>query len=409
MPANFKQPSISTDRSGAGRVSSVQSSFERQVLRGLLAEWENALWLLPDSLRRSIKRPLFSIRDMPARLGCWSREKREITLSREMVSSHAWDDVKEVLLHEMAHQVAHEGLQAASEPDHGDSFRHACRLLRANPAASGTYPPLHVRLHQGEVLNDRDRIVVRIHKLMALAESSNPNEAQAAMRKAHELIYRHNVNLIARGADRDYQSIFVGKPRLRHFRESYHLAHLLQDYYFVQGMWIQAWVLEKGRMGRVLEISGTRKNVRIADYIHAAICRYIDKAWADYRANKGLNRYRKTDFAIGIIEGFKATLQQASTTGSQGADTHLPARIEDHALTRYLADRYPHVRSFSRRGPAHDARVLADGTESGRRLIIARGITRQDGFKDNFLDYKAKTSPPNQDADAGGTRDGETF
>ena len=387
MTANFRQPSNTADRSAAGRRSSVQSSFDRRILRGLLAEWENALWLLPESLRQSIKRPLFAIRDMSTRLGCWSREKREITLSRAIISGHPWDDVKEVLLHEMAHQVAHEGLQATSEPDHGDRFRQACRLLRANPAASGTYRPLHVRLHQGEELNDRDRIVVRIHKLMALAESSNPNEAQAAMLKAHELISRHNVDLITQGADQDYHSIFLGKPRLRHFREAYHLVHLLQDYYFVQGMWIQAWVLEKGKMGRVLEISGTQKNVRIADYIHAAICRYIDNAWADYRREKGLNRYRKTDFAVGIIEGFKATLQQASATDFRGVDTHLPARIEDHALSRYLAHRYPHVRSFSRKGPGHDARVLADGTKRGRQLIIARGITRRDGFKDKFLDY----------------------
>jgi hypothetical protein len=383
MTANSRKPSITADR-----VSSLQSSFDRQILRGLLAEWENALWLLPESIRRSIKRPLFAIRDMPARLGSWSRDKREITLSREIISGHRWDDVKEVLLHEMAHQVAHEGLLATSEPDHGDGFRQACRLLRANPAASGTCRPLHVRLHQGEELNDRDRIVVRIHKLMALAESNNPNEAQAAMLKAHELISRHNVDLIAQGLDQDYHSIFLGAPRLRHFREAYHLAHLLQDFYFIQGMWIQAWVLKKGRMGRVLEISGTRKNVQIADYIHAAICRYIDDAWAGYRRNKGLNRYRKTDFAVGIIEGFKATLQQASATGSRGLGTHLPAaRVEDHALTRYLAHRYPHVRSFSRRGPGHDPRVLADGTESGRKLIIAKGITRHDGFKEKFLDY----------------------
>jgi len=378
MTANFRQPSI----------SSVQSSFDRQILRGLLAEWENALWQLPESLRRSIKRPLFALRDMPTRLGCWSREKREITLSRDIVSGHPWDDVKEVLLHEMAHQVAHEGLQATSEPDHGDCFRQACRLLRANPAASGTYRPLHVRLHQGEDLNDRDRIVVRVHKLMALAESSNPNEAQAAMRKAHELISRHNVNLIAQGADQDYHSIFLGTPHLRHFREAYHLAHLLQDYYFVQGMWIQAWVLEKGRMGRVLEISGTRKNVRIAEYIHAAISRYIDGAWADYRRGNSLNQYRKTDFAVGIIEGFKATLQQARTAGSRDNDTRLPVRVEDHALTRYLAQRYPHVRSFSRKGPGHDARVLADGKERGRKLIIAKGITRNDGFRNQVLEYK---------------------
>ena len=399
MTANFRQPSITADRSAAGRVSAIQSSFDRQVLRGLSAEWENALWLLPASLRRSIKRPLFAIRDMQARLGCWSRNKRQITLSRELISGHRWDDVKEVLLHEMAHQVAHEGLQATSEPDHGDGFRQACGLLRANPAASGTYRPLHERLHEKEELNDRDRIVARIHKLMALAESSNPNEAQAAMLKAHELISRHNVDLIAKGLDQNYHSIFLGTPRLRHFREAYHLAHLIQDYYFVQGMWVQAWVLEKGRMGRVLEISGTRKNVRIADYIHAAICRYIEDVWTDYRRGKGLNQYRKTDFAVGIIEGFKTTLQQATATGFSGVGRHLPARIEDRALTSYLADRYPRVRSCSRRGPGHDARVLADGAQSGRRLIIAKGITRRDGFKNKCLDYKNNADQENKSAE----------
>jgi hypothetical protein len=389
MAADSKHPSATADRSTAGGASVIQASFERQVLRGLLAEWENASWLLPEPLRRSIKRPIFAIRDMPARLGCWSRNKREITLSREIVSGHRWDDVKEVLLHEMAHQVAHEGLQAASEPDHGDSFRQACRLLRANPAASGTYRPLHARLQSGEELNDHDRVVARIHKLMALAESSNPNEARAAMLKAHELIARHNVDLIARGLTQGYHSIFLGAPRLRHFREAYHLAHLLQDFYFVQGMWIQAWVLEKARMGRVLEISGTRKNVRIAEYIHTAISRHIDGAWADYRRNKNLNRYRKTDFAVGIIEGFKTTLQQASATQPQGVTaTQLPVPIEDRALTRYLSRRYPNVRSFSRKSAGQDARVLADGRESGRKLVIAKGITCNGGFNAKLLEYR---------------------
>jgi hypothetical protein len=221
---------------------------------------------------------------------------------------------------------------------------------------------------------------------MALAESSNPHEANAAMRKAHHLITRHNVDLNARGVEREYCSIFIGAPRLRHFREAYHLAHLLQDFYFVQGMWIEAWVLEKGRMGRVLEISGIRKNVLIAEYIHDSVCRYIDAAWADYRRGKRLNRYRKSDFALGVIEGFKTTLQQASAS-DDGDGRRLPVRVEDQALTRYLTRRYPHVRAFSRKGPGYDARVLADGTASGRRLVIAKGISRNDGFNGQALEY----------------------
>jgi hypothetical protein len=390
MAARFKQLSIWDDRPAADNASRLQSSFDRRIIRGLLAEWENAIWLLPESLRQLIKKPLFTVRDMQSRLGYWSPCKHEISLSREIVSGGRWDDVKAVLLHEMAHQVAHEGLRAASEPDHGPSFRKACGLLRADPTASGSYRPLHARLREGEKLADRDRIVVRIRKLMALAESSNPNEAHAAMRKAYELIARHNVDLIDRGVDQDYHSIFLGAPRLRHFREAYHLSHLLQNYYFVQGMWIQAWVQEKGKMGRVLEISGTRKNIMIAEYIHDTIRRYIDTAWKDYRQGKRLNRYRKTDFAIGIIDGFSTTLQQVAAASIRNDGTHLPVHVLDHALTRYLAQRYPYVRSFSRKGPGYDARVLADGTEKGKNLVIAKGITRSDGFKDQLLEYHGR-------------------
>lgn len=390
MTATFKQRSLWDEPSAAANTAALQVSFERRVMRGLSAEWENASWLLPESLRQSLQKPLFAIRDMRNQLGCWSLQKREIALSRDLVSHHRWDDVKEVLLHEMAHQVAHEGLRASSETDHGPGFKKACGLLRANPKASGSYPPLHVRLHQGEELSDRDRIVARIHKLMALAQSSNLNEASAAMRKAYELIARHNVDLIDRGAAQNYHSLFLGAPRLRFFREAYQLAHLLQEFYFVQCMWIQAWVLNKNKMGRVLEISGSRKNIQVAEYIHTTVCRYIESAWVDYRRGKGLSRYRKTDFAIGIINGFSTTLEQAST--SRGADNgiQLPAEIEDHALTRYMTQRYPNVRSFSRKGPGHDRQVLADGTKKGRKLVIAKGITRCDGFKDKMLEYHGK-------------------
>ncbi|BBO72812.1 hypothetical protein DSCW_02290 [Desulfosarcina widdelii] len=392
MSADFKQQSLwdeppaEEDFALAEDIANLQLAFERQVLQGLAAEWENACWLLHDPLRRSLKKPIFSIGGTARRLGSWTPYKREIALSRDLVNNSRWDDVREVLLHEMAHQVAHEGFKALGEPDHGPAFKKACRLLRANPAASGTHFSLHERLRRGEKLDAKDRIVTRIQKLMALAESANPNEAHAAMSKAHELISRHNVDLIDRGVKQHYVSIFLGTPRLRHFRENYHLAHLLQDFYFVQCMWVEAWALEKARMGRVLEISGSDKNVRIAEYVYQAVRRYIDTTWAEYRRGKGLNRYRKTDFAVGVIEGFRSTLEKVSESSTE--TSRLPARLDDSALQRYVAHRYPHVRSFSRQGPGHDARVLADGNEKGRKLVIAKGISHSDGYLERVIEYK---------------------
>jgi hypothetical protein len=389
MTTVFKQRSLWDDPPGPRPTDArLHTAFERSLTRGLLAEWENASWLLPDPMRQALRKPLFCIRDMGGRLGSWNPDKRQITLDRQLVHGHRWDDIKDVLLHEMAHQVAGEVMGAHLETDHGDTFREACRLLRATPRASGTYPTLRERLRQGEALDDTDRMVVRIHKLMALAESSNANEAHAAMRKAHELIARYNLDLIGREVEQDYVSLFIGSPRLRHFRETYHLAHLLQDFYFIQCMWIEAWVVDKEKMGRVLEISGSRKNVMIAEYVHGAVKQYIDAAWEDYRQDQRLNRYRKTDFAVGVIQGFADTLKKAQPKPTATEKGHLPVRLEDPALGRYMSRRYPNVSTFSRRGPGHDARVLADGTEKGRQLVIAKGICQEDGYCEGLLEYE---------------------
>ncbi len=385
MNLNMRQHPANIDDPVTHRHGTIQIELDRRFLRGLLAEWENALWLLPASLRRMLNKPFFSISEIPGRLGSWDYQKREIIFNRELIHDGRWDDVKEVLLHEMAHQVAHEGFRAMSESAHGKKFQDACRLLRANPKASGTYRSLHERLHMGETLSQRDKIVTKIHKLLALAESTNLNEAYAAMQKAHELILRHNVELIKDDTQQNYHCIFLGKPRLRHFRETYHLAHLLQDFYFVQGVWIQAWVLEKEKMGRVLEISGTRSNVQIAEYVYDSVRRFIEMNWDGYRQGKKFNRYRKTDFAVGVIDGFRTTLKKAAPSGIDSGGTSLPEITEDHALTSFVTQRYPNIRSFSRRSPGHDKQVRRDGRKKGRQLIVAKGITHKEGYRERFL------------------------
>jgi hypothetical protein len=385
MKTKKRHNQVENSEQAAGQAG-IQASLERRFLRGLSAEWENAFWLLPESLQQKVNKPLFSIRDMPGTLGTWNDTKREISISHDLVTGGRWDDVREVLLHEMAHQVAHEALHAAAESDHGKGFQQACRYLRANPRASGSFTPLRERLTRGETPKEQDKIVVRIHKLMALAESSHYHEAKAAMKKAHQLILHHNIDLIEKRSVRTYQSIFLGKPRLRHFREAYYLAHLLQDFYFVQGMWVQAWALDKEKMGRVLEISGSRTNLQIAEYVHDAVQRYIDTNWAHYRQGKKLNRYRKTDYALGIIEGFRSTLQQSTEKGLHAGQIDLPILVQDKDLIRFVAHRYPHVRSFTRKGSRCDTRVLNDGLKKGRKLVVSKGIAQRDGYREHFIE-----------------------
>jgi hypothetical protein len=222
-----------------------QEALEHRILHGLSCEWETALWVLDEPHRKRMRPPLFCLRDYRRTWGTWSRERREISLSRDLVLRHSWDSVMEVLLHEMAHQFAEEVLGSREEPPHGPAFQRACHLLRANPKASGKYVPLDDRMVR-ESQGPEDRTVRRVRKLMALAEGPNRHEAEVSMAKAHELIAKHNLQLLEQDDNRDFASVFVGRPALRHPREDYALANLLQEFYFVQGIWVPAYVLEKG-------------------------------------------------------------------------------------------------------------------------------------------------------------------
>jgi len=358
----------------------IQEELEHRILHGLACEWENAIWILRTSYRNMLAKPLFSLRDMKGRWGYWSAEKNEICLSRNLVLNHSWHTVREILLHEMAHQFSEQILCAGNEPPHGPKFQKACHLLRANPKASGNYRPLD-KGGPNDLPTPEDKILVRVKKLMALAQSRNQHEADAAMTKAHELISKYNVDLLSRDNNRRFFSIFVGSPALRHFREEYRLSSLLQEYYFVHGIWVPAYVIEKGKMGRVLEISGTAQNVRIANYVHDFIKHFIDSQWDEYNKGKGLNRYRKTDFAVGIMEGFRSKLRQQTKTNRKISNRYDLIKLRDPLLQRHIEYRYPHTAGIRGSALRNDKNVVKDGIEVGKELIIYRGISKKGAGK----------------------------
>ncbi len=349
----------------------LQETLEHRILHGLSCEWETALWVLGKDMRAQLQKPLFRLRDMERRLGQWDLAKKEISLSRSFVMEHPWGAVREVLAHEIAHQVAHQVFFAANETAHGPAFQKACALLHIDAVATGRYQ----RLDESDTCGESDRILIRIKKLLALAESQNVHEAEAAMLKAHALIEKYNVDLLALNEHRDFVSILVGPPALRHTRDKYRLANLLQDFYFVEGIWVPVYVMDKGRMGRALEISGTAQNVALGSYVHDFISHYIASQWIQYKNGKRLSHHRQTDFAIGILDGFRKKL--TTTVDKKRCNRHRGAlvAIDDPQLQTYMAYRYPQVRNIRRSASTTDMNVIQAGIAVGERLVISKGIT----------------------------------
>jgi hypothetical protein len=160
---------------------------------------------------------------------------------------------------------------------------------------------------------------------------------------------------------------------LRHPREEYLLAELLRDFYFVWTIWVPAYVIEKRKMGRVLELSGTHHNVSIASYVHDFIRRCIENRWAVYNGSGLLNRYEKSDFASGIIKGFASRLKSEGNTKSKTVNALIKAG--DPMLKEYVKQRYPKTVSVSLKGSKCRAGILQDGINIGKEIVISKGIT----------------------------------
>lgn len=375
---------------GSLRKQELAQELERRILHGLASEWDTALYVLDAEERDQMRMPTFRLADMKSRLGYWSGDKREICISRELVRGHTWGEVREVLLHEMAHQYVDQVLGQSARnatPPHGSAFQRACLRLRANPKATGDLSGAGPWATDSKTSSET-KMMRRIEKLLALAESQNRNEANAAMTKAHDLITRYNIDVLTSGKRRRYVSRIVGSSALRHPRQDYHLSGLLSDFYFVDGIWISAYVLEKGKMGRALEISGTPQNVDIAEYVHDFIRSFIDARWREYNSTRRLTHHRKTDFAVGIVEGFREKLEAQHRRKKSRENAHALVEIRDPKLASYMAHRYPNTRRFHRTASNSDAGVINDGIRLGKKMVISKAVTDRGGNQGRQIGHR---------------------
>jgi predicted SprT family Zn-dependent metalloprotease len=156
--------------------------LEAALLRALVHEWKHLNW---SHFRERLTEPTFELLETGSDLGRWVLARRTILIARKLVLEHPWGVVIEVLKHEMAHQYVHEALGVVDETAHGPAFRAVCEKLGIDAAANGV-PRLVVS-------ESEQRVLDRVSKLLALAESPNVHEAEAAMAAAQRLLLKHNL------------------------------------------------------------------------------------------------------------------------------------------------------------------------------------------------------------------------
>lgn len=338
----------------------LNAELEAALLRELRAnyDWENHA-----RFRNRLRPPMFALSEAAGRWGRWISATRTLELARHLVLERPWPEVLGVLLHEMAHQYVDEVLRAGDEAAHGEVFRKVCEERGIDSRAAG--PPVPQEASSAEV----DRVLERIRKLLALASSENQHEAELAMRKAHELMLRHNIEAAAAHASADYEIAHLGDPTKRGNRVDDAVMFVLLEYFFVKVIRIPVYLPRLGKHGKVFEISGTRANVEMAKHVYAFLLATAERLWnenrADHRVRNGRDRLT---YQAGVIRGFQDKL------GAERAELRGTGLIwrGDSKLDDFYHARHPRISSVKRTvrlTGAHDA-----GREAGRTIVLHRPI-----------------------------------
>lgn len=299
-------------------------------------------------------------------LGRWIVGERTIELSRELVFERPWVEVVEVLRHELAHQFVHEVLGVHDEPPHGPTFRRVCAERAIDPRAAG-----RPELADGDT--ESTRIIEKVRKLLALAGSQNQHEAELAMRRAQELMLKHQ--LAADLAERRYVVRHLGTPRLRKNTAESMIGGLLGKHFFVEVIWTHVYVPRACRTERVLEIHGTPENVAMAEYVHSFLMRTAERLWAEARALRpGLRPGDRSAFMVGVVSGFAAKLDGARRE-QEGAGL---VWVGDPALSSWFQKRHPRVRAAGRSSTSRIA-AHALGRAEGQKVVLHRPLEGKAG------------------------------
>jgi hypothetical protein len=307
-----------------------------------------------------LKLPVLMLSDSTRRLGQWTRATRTLELSRALVLARPWLEVTSVLEHEMAHQYVDEVLGIRDESAHGPTFQRVCDERGIDARAAGA--PL-ASTSNVEV----DRALDKIRKLLALAGSDNQHEAEMAMRRAHELMLRYNIEQAA--AQQTYEVRHLGTPSQRANTVEADIVGLLTEFFFVEVIRVPVYLPREGKHAAVYEVVGTHANVEMAAHVFAFLLATAERLWRENRGDARVRNGRdRISYQSGVIRGFREKLL-AERKELKGTGL---VWVGDSGLNDFYRARHPRIRTVKR--TVRLSRAHAAGREAGRNVVLHKPV-----------------------------------
>jgi hypothetical protein len=267
----------------------------------------------------------------------------------------------DVIRHELAHYLTWIEHGAAIQA-HGAEFKTLCQQMGWGEEVSRATTCL-----QEQSLSEPaapSGILRKVQKLLALSTSTSQNEAEQAVLKARQLLFKYNLDPSAP----EKEDFLVLKRIFKQRKENGKMRAIAKilETFFVSTVY--------NRVGKFtyLEILGQPVNVEIADYVASVLDGELDRLWSQVqKENRLRGMVAKNSFFRGLAKGYCDKIQHLQRDQSLSEERAL--MIIEKQLAEAVAMAYPRLSSV-RRSARSCKSSSALGEQMGRTLQIQRAL-----------------------------------
>jgi hypothetical protein len=271
----------------------------------------------------------------------------------------------DILRHELAHYftfIVHgdNGVSSA----HGIEFQEICKACGWGADIVNAQINLETAAEKIEGNLASEKILTRIKNLLSLASSSNIHEAELATQKANELLLRYNLDHTNIEHEQDE---FYVEQLCRQTKASSKLRCIsnILKHFLVKP------ILSFGRKTVSLEVTGTKLNIELAQYLYDFLDKELEKSWLQTKKEKNYKGVQyKNAFYQGVSRGFEDKMKTVSSKLNNNDKNALILIKND--LDKKFNQVYTNLRSS--RSTISSNEALNDGYQKGKTLTINKGI-----------------------------------
>lgn len=304
-------------------------------------------------------------------LGFFNAKFYQIGINRKLIYSAKDSVLRDILRHEIAHYLSFLHYPNQSSP-HGSEFREICtRYGFSCEIAAATIDLISANEgKEGDLKSEQ--VLLKVQKLLQLAQSANVHEAELATLKANELLIKHSLEHIHTNSEETvYLDRLLYSPKNN--------SKLVAIYEILTHFLVRP-VISHGHKQCCLEICGPKTNVILARYVAEFLDSQLDFLWEEARKDHQLSGLRaKNSFMLGIAAGFHEKMK--NTEREMKPDDQKSLTIVKKQLEINLSLVYKRL-SSTRSTHQMDVNARNAGVEKGRKLSINKGVeTKSQGLK----------------------------